>query len=165
MDIGLTKEEKETRELFVFEVDEELFAVTATEVDQVLRVPPITTVPGAPLGIVGIFHLRGRVIVTLDLEQRLGLTREKPFTPSYLFITHIKNNYYAALIDRPHAVLRVPVVEITAPPKLPNTRVTRKFVEGVFVRPLPLKPVFVLTLSQVLNEEELGETTPMLTST
>ena len=58
--------EEESQDFFLFELDGALYAVTVSAVEQVLRIPPITTVPNAPDAIIGIFHLRGRVIVALD---------------------------------------------------------------------------------------------------
>lgn len=180
---GEAKPQKVMREFLVFEVDEELFAVPVEDVDQVLRVPPITTVPNAGGSVAGIFHLRGRVIVAIDLERRLGFVREKPFAPSYLFITHRNNDYYAILIDRPYTVLRIAGEEIVAPDPLTGARIPAQFLGGSFmydssssnkkkkersilIEPtgsssqeeksaVVLRPVIVLLLAGILNGEEI----------
>jgi purine-binding chemotaxis protein CheW len=176
----------ETKEFFMFELDDELYAAPVLAVDQVIRIPPITRVPNASRGIVGVFHLRGKVIVALDMAQHLGIPRRRLSIPMYLFITHKEKNHYAILIDRPRVVTRVPVAAITPPDPLTAARINEKYTDGTFVyhdnivkktkkkeysfmilpkgqlaEPEPEEaprgtPVLILRLNDILDEETLG---------
>jgi purine-binding chemotaxis protein CheW len=173
----------EVKQFLLFELDKEFYAVPVAEVSQVIKIPPITSVPNAPEGVVGIFHLRGKVIVAIDLEKRLHLARERPFNPSYLFVAHRDNNDYGILIDRPSSVVRIKSSEVVAVDPLTSAHIPAAYLQGVFMHDVsrkekkkaepsfmilppgtpppeePIKeaprPVLILSLAQVLNQDEL----------
>ena len=51
------------------------FAVALSEVEEVLPVPPVTRLPGAPLWLMGVVNWRGRVLAAVDLRPLLGAER------------------------------------------------------------------------------------------
>jgi purine-binding chemotaxis protein CheW len=57
--------------IVVFRLQGAAFGVPIADVREVLRVPPITRVPFAPPGLVGVVALRGRIVSILDLRERL----------------------------------------------------------------------------------------------
>jgi purine-binding chemotaxis protein CheW len=61
------------RQYATFEVDDQLFGVDVTCVQEVLSFPRYTPVPLAPAAVGGLFNLRGQVIAAVDLRVRLGL--------------------------------------------------------------------------------------------
>lgn len=56
-----------------FRVGDQCLAVASDAVAEVLGGRPVTPVPLAPPGVVGIVHLRGRIVPILDPATRLGL--------------------------------------------------------------------------------------------
>ncbi len=125
--------EEESQDFFLFELDGALYAVAVAAVEQVLRIPPITTVPNAPEAIIGIFHLRGRVIVALDPLRRMGLTRKSSFVPIYLFITHKDKNYFAVLVDHVRNVVRVKTSELVPLDPVTQTHIASKYATSMFM--------------------------------
>lgn len=59
----------------VFFLDDELYAVSAREVAEVVHPPQITSVPNVPEWLLGIANLRGKIISIVDLSK---LWRKKP---------------------------------------------------------------------------------------
>jgi len=55
-----------------FYVDGTLFGIDATDVQEVLRGQPMTSVPLSPPEISGLINLRGQIVVAIDLRERLG---------------------------------------------------------------------------------------------
>lgn len=51
----------------------ETFAIPLSQVKEIIRVPHITWVPGAPAAVRGIINLRGTVVAVLELATLLGL--------------------------------------------------------------------------------------------
>jgi purine-binding chemotaxis protein CheW len=49
------------------------YAINLAAVREVLRVPDIAPVPGAPSGVLGVMNLRGDVVSVLDARARLAL--------------------------------------------------------------------------------------------
>jgi len=176
--ISFLDEEKveEMHEFFLFELDGELYAVPVLDVDQVMRVPPVTMVPSAPDSVLGVFHLRGRVIVALDLMKRMHLTRTKAFVSNFLFIAHRVKNYYAILIDRTREVVHVSRKEVTPLDPVIASHIPPKYSKGMFLyrdmslardMSIPgkkeekseeegiLRPVIVLNTEELLSQSDL----------
>jgi purine-binding chemotaxis protein CheW len=126
-------------ELFLFELDNELFAVSVDDVDQVMKIPPVTTVPNAPESILGIFHLRGKVIVAIDILKRMRIKRLSSFTPLYLFISHKQKNYFAVVVDRVFSVIRVATKEISPLTPIISSKIDAEYVHGMFMYREPIK--------------------------
>ncbi len=179
------KVEVPQQEFFLFELDGELYAVSVKEIELVMKIPPVTAVPNAPDSIVGIFHLRGRVIVVLDLLKRMGLPRNRGLVPYYLFVASQGKNHYGVLVDRTRTVVRVPELEITPLDSMTAAHVPERYVKGKFlyqermnmrtrlagsqimitpisaleeelaVPQFTTRPVVILNLGTILNEEEV----------
>ena len=141
------------KEFFVFELDGELYAVLIEEVDHVMKIPPVTSVPNAPRAIVGIFHLRGKVVVAIDLIRRMNLERNKPLTAGHLFIAHHGKNLFAIFVDKPKTIARIPVSAIHDANPLIQAHVPPQYSKGVFlyvVAPAPVRrePSFMIEAGQ-----------------
>lgn len=181
--------EEPTLEFFLFELDSELYAVSVGEVDHVMKIPPVTIVPNAPESIAGIFHLRGRVIVVLDLLKRMQLERGKAVVPNYLFVVHYQKNYFAILADHTKTVVRIPSREVGPPDRIFAARISPNYVKGMFmykerptrlnkrahdfmIRPInapdgtapeaseQVRPVLWLNIEALLNQHDLMNITP-----
>jgi purine-binding chemotaxis protein CheW len=57
----------------IFLADGQEFSLPVTRVQELISVPPITRVPGAPRSIRGVINLRGKVVLVMDLRLRLEL--------------------------------------------------------------------------------------------
>ncbi len=126
--------EDATKQLFVFEIDSNLYAVDVECVDRVMKIPPITPIPNAPAAIVGIFHLRGRVVVVLDLVRRMNIPKKKPLTANFIFVVRRGKDEYAILVDKPKIIVQVPISEIHPPDQILVAHVPPEYVLGVFMQ-------------------------------
>jgi purine-binding chemotaxis protein CheW len=61
-----------------FRLGEQLYATPLAQVSEVIRDGELTPVPGAPSDLLGIRHLRGRIVPVLDGRRRLGLPEAQP---------------------------------------------------------------------------------------
>lgn len=59
-----------------FYVENEIFAVDASRVQEINRNQKITEVPGAVDTIMGLINLRGRIVTAIDMHKRLNLVKE-----------------------------------------------------------------------------------------
>lgn len=122
-----------TKRFFLFEVDGELYATSVEDVERVMKIPPITPVPNAPRAIIGIFHLRGQVVVVFDLISRMNMPKNRPLTANFLFVLLYKKNRYAILVDRPKSIVEIGINEIHAPDPIISAHVPAQYIEGVFM--------------------------------
>lgn len=70
------KEEAEMAELAVFRIGQEAYALDIEQVQEIIKLQPITPIPEPPAFVEGIINLRGRVIPVINLPERLGFTFE-----------------------------------------------------------------------------------------
>lgn len=56
-----------------FQLDRQTYAAPLAQVSEVIRLGEVTPVPGAAVDLLGVRHLRGRVVPVLDGRRRLGL--------------------------------------------------------------------------------------------
>lgn len=135
-----TKTPFESQHFFLFEVDGDLYAVLAKQVERVMKMPTITPIPNAPRAIIGIFHLRGKVVVALDLIGRMSMPKNKPLTANYLFVIHHQRNQFAILVDHPRSIVEIPMSEMRKPDPVIAAHVPPHYIQGVFVYGDVFKP-------------------------
>jgi len=58
-------------ELLTFLLGRERYAIEIGRVAQIVAARPVTSVPNAPRGVVGIFSLRGSIVTLIDIRSRL----------------------------------------------------------------------------------------------
>lgn len=66
-------EARGSRQCVVFSIGNEHYGIDIFQVREIIRVPAVTHVPGAPDDVQGVINLRGGVIPILDLRKRFGL--------------------------------------------------------------------------------------------
>jgi purine-binding chemotaxis protein CheW len=74
-----------------FRIGGQLYAAPLTQVSEVLRDGELTPVPGSASDLLGIRHLRGRIVPVLDGRRRLGLSednRADPFQVRLVMLSH-----------------------------------------------------------------------------
>jgi purine-binding chemotaxis protein CheW len=97
-----------------FRIGDACFAVPADGVVEVLRTGRATRVPLAPAGILGLVHLRGRIVPVVDPAADLGIDRPCPERATLLVIA-LQEDWYAVVIDEMHDVLEIPADAIEHP--------------------------------------------------
>lgn len=76
---------EESFQLVVFELSGEEFGVDIMQVSEIMPLSKITRVPQAPECVRGLINLRGKIIVVIDLNRRLGFnSREMTACPELL---------------------------------------------------------------------------------
>jgi len=91
-----------------FRIGESCFAVPTDGVVEVLRGGRLTRVPAAPAAILGLVHLRGRIVPVVDPAATLGIDRPHPERATHLVIT-LEDDWYGLVIDEMLDVVEIPV--------------------------------------------------------
>jgi purine-binding chemotaxis protein CheW len=103
-----------TRRYCSFRVGEDCFAIESASVSEVLRSGKIARVPLAQKEIVGLVHLRGRIVPIIDLAGHLGLTSAARQAATHLVI-RIQGDCYGLLVDEMLDVIDIPDTAIEHP--------------------------------------------------
>jgi purine-binding chemotaxis protein CheW len=94
-----------------FRVGDACFAVPADGVVEVLRGGRLTRVPKAPAGVLGLVHLRGRIVPVVDPAAALGIDRPTPERATHLVIA-LEDDWYGLVIDEMLDVVEIPTAAI-----------------------------------------------------
>jgi purine-binding chemotaxis protein CheW len=100
----------------VFEVAGELYALPAARIQEIQRASGITRVPHAPAPVHGIVNLRGRVLVVVDLRQRLGAPPALAGERSRILVVFSRERSIGLLVDAAHQVVKLLASRIQPPP-------------------------------------------------
>jgi len=122
-----------TEQLVTFELDKEEYASVITDLREIVRIPDIVAIPGAPTFIRGIFNLRGQIVVVIDLEKRFSLKREHPTEAKHIIIVEVEDNTFGIIVDEVTGVMRVPVTNIKPVPSLISSKIKTEYLEGAVV--------------------------------
>jgi purine-binding chemotaxis protein CheW len=60
------------QQLVIFDLGDESFGVDVGAVREIIRMQPVTQVPGTPHFVEGIINLRGKIIPMVDLRKYFG---------------------------------------------------------------------------------------------
>lgn len=156
---------EESIQLVVFELDKEEYAVEIKDLQEIIRIPEITPVPNAPEFIPGIFNLRGRIVVVVDLEKRFSLKREHDINEGNIIIVEVETNSYGVVVDKVTEIKNVPISMIQPTPTLASSKIHDDYLKGVVViesqqanngeSSTESRLIILLDLSKMLQEKEL----------
>ncbi|MEX0801372.1 MAG: chemotaxis protein CheW [Dehalococcoidia bacterium] len=125
-----TTERQAERQLVVFEMGAEAYAVQIGVVREIIRMQEITRVPGATSSMEGVINLRGKLIPVVDLRKRLRVAAGDAGMESRIMIVDIEGEDVGAIVDAVTEVVRVAAEAIEPPSELVATA-DASFVEGI----------------------------------
>jgi purine-binding chemotaxis protein CheW len=113
--------------LATFAVREMQCGLDATEIQEVIRLGPLTPVRQAPPEVAGILNLRGRIVTIIDVGLRLGFAGAAGGGDSRIIIMEQGTEYIGLLVDRVDGVVEVEADQWERPPANVSTRNSRFF--------------------------------------
>ena len=81
-----------------FRLHQESYGIAVLQVREIMRLPPITTVPRMPEHIKGVINLRGKIIPVIDLRLHLGLQQATDTEKTCIVVVQVKTQAQAALL-------------------------------------------------------------------
>lgn len=118
MSISVSTPDQGGQHWLSFRIGEQLYAAPLVEVSEVIRDGDITPVPGAAADLLGVRHLRGRIVPVLDGRRRLGLPAlpaADPVTQRIVMLTHA-GQLVGVLVDAVGELLCSDGIDIAPPP-------------------------------------------------
>lgn len=125
-----------------FQLDGQAYAAPLAQVSEVIRMGEVTPVPGAAADLLGVRHLRGRVVPVLDGRRRLGLTPRDADGDSVRVVMLAHGAHWVGLRVDAVGELLLPGDAVAVPP--PPGRAAR--IEDPVTGVLPWKGGFVALL-------------------
>ncbi|WP_404400462.1 chemotaxis protein CheW [Pelagibacterium halotolerans] len=115
-------------------LQDEVFAIEATSVREILDVVPITEVPNANAFVSGLINVRGRVVPLADLRVMFGMDLTPPDADTRIVVIEIdldgEPTLAAILADRVHDVTDIESASIEEAPRV-GMRWRPEYVKGI----------------------------------
>jgi purine-binding chemotaxis protein CheW len=93
-------------QLVVFTLGEEEYAIDIFSTQEIMRIPSLTKMPGAPPFLEGVFNLRGKIIPVFDLKKRFNITQSERGIDSRLLILDLDGIKAGIIVDDVSEVMR-----------------------------------------------------------
>ncbi|MDH5681507.1 MAG: chemotaxis protein CheW [Spirochaetota bacterium] len=111
------------KQLIVFQVSLESYALELLNVQEIIRIPHITRLPKASAFIKGMVDLRGNIIVLIDLREKFGLDTRQYTRTTRVIIIETSQKLVGLIVDIVSKVICLPEGQILPPPEInSNTR-------------------------------------------
>ena len=136
-----------------FKLDEEIYGINVMQVQEVLRLPEIAPVPGAPSYVMGIINLRGNVVTVIDTRKRFGLPHIEPDDATRIVITEVDNQVIGILVDSVAEVVNLRSSEIETTPNLGEDNESSRYIQGVHSKNEEI--LILIDVNKLLSESEL----------
>ncbi len=146
-------------------LQDEIFAVEAGGVREILDLVPVTAVPGAPAFASGLINVRGRVVPLTDLRVMFDMERPEPDSDTRIVVMEIdiggEPTIAGMLADKVDDVTEIDIDTIDAAPRV-GMRWRQEFVRGIarhngaFVIIPDLKRIFETEDSGKSVEDEMA---------
>ncbi|MDR3587753.1 MAG: chemotaxis protein CheW [Desulfosporosinus sp.] len=137
-------------QLVTFCLGSEEFGVDIMRVQEIIRIPPITRVPKAPVYVEGVINLRGNVIPVISLRTRFGMTRVEETDLSRIIVLQVHTKVFGIGVDAVTEVLRIDSDEIEPPPPI-ALGMDSQFIRGV--GKIGERLLIILELDQIMGGE------------
>jgi len=131
---GASKTFGATMKALTIRLQDEVFAIEAENVREILDVVPITEVPNARAFVGGLINVRGRVVPLADLRVMFGMDRPPPDVNTRIVVLEVDLNgeptIVAILADRVHDVTELETASIQEAPRV-GMRWRPEYVRGI----------------------------------
>ncbi len=130
-------------QLVIFQLNEEAYGISVAQVQSIIPMQHIITVPGAPSFIEGVINLRGAVVPVVDLRTRFELISAHEMAPipqnqgekkgkgkSVIIITELNKLQVGLIVDKVTEVTKIAAASIE-PPSALLTSIDTAYLRGI----------------------------------
>ena len=135
----------------IFKVGGAEYVLPASDVLQMESFTGATPVPGAPLFVVGIIHVRGRVVPVVNLRARFGLPAVETSLDSRVVVVELEERTVGLLADSAREVVKLTPEQLQAPPSMMSIDGAAGFVKSVAY--VQKRLLMLLDFAKVIGEE------------
>lgn len=150
--LPMRNERLQSRQLSTFYLGDRLYGIDVTQVQEVTKPLPMTSLRLAPPYIMGLINLRGQIATAIGLRELFGLSPEHS-DERHTVVCRVEGGLLSLLVDRIGDVVEVAENEFEPLPDSTDPKLKR-FMEGVYKTKGPLLTVIGIHLiSEELNQK------------
>jgi Chemotaxis signal transduction protein len=125
-------ENTDAKQLVVFNLGNEEYAINMKYAKEIIRIPEITSIPNVPEFIKGVCNIRGTVITVVDLKIRFHMKMTEWGTDSRLLVLEYDNMQFGIVVDDISEVIRTDQLQFQAL-GTELTGFSRNCIDGIFM--------------------------------
>ncbi|MGO8995904.1 MAG: chemotaxis protein CheW [Polyangiaceae bacterium] len=99
-------------EYLAFVLAGDTYAIQIAFIAEILKPPPLTTVPRAPKEVIGVMSVRGRLVTVVDLRRRFRLAEQPSDRKTRILLVEAGDEHIGLLVDEVLQVYRLSESEI-----------------------------------------------------
>lgn len=103
-------------QLVAFRLGAEEYAIPIEMVESIIKLGPLTRVPGSPSYVRGVMNLRGRIMSVIDLRHRFGMPPEADQPDCRILVVQYGDTTIGLLVDSVSEVFNLDEMEFQPPP-------------------------------------------------
>src|SRR5690625_250811 len=142
------------KNVIVFQLNKEEYAVSIDQVSGIERMQTITRVPQTADFVKGVINLRGVVTPVIDLRVRFGIEETEFTDATRIIIVYFDDMEVGLIVDAANDVIDIPQQSIEPSPEVVGS-VDVDYIEGV--AKLDDRLLILLHLQKVLSNDEISE--------
>jgi purine-binding chemotaxis protein CheW len=109
-------EEQDQLQLVAFRLGAEEYAIPIEMVESIIKLGPLTAVPGSPSYVRGVMNLRGRIMSVIDLRLRFGMPSEADQPDGRILVVQYAETTIGLLVDSVSEVFNLDEMDFQPPP-------------------------------------------------
>ncbi|MBJ7535901.1 chemotaxis protein CheW [Rhodomicrobium vannielii ATCC 17100] len=132
-------------DFFTVFVADQVYGISVADAPTIFSLGEVTPVPSVRGGFIGLTNLRGRIVVTVNLREWLGLQPKAGRTEKYAIALDVRNECIALLVDKIGDVLTLPEMgRAEVPPHFKSRKI--HFAREMYFAEIGLIPILDKTL-------------------
>ena len=121
---------EQSQQVVVFDLSGETYALEIAFVNEIIRIQPITPVPGSVDYIEGLINLRGRVTPVVDMRKRFDLPARATGERSRIIVMQISEDIVGMIVDAVSEVITVSP-DVIEPAARVVTALDAEYIRGI----------------------------------
>jgi len=109
-------EKQDQLQLVAFRLGAEEYAIPIEMVESIIKLGPLTAVPGSPSYVRGVMNLRGRIMSVIDLRLRFGMPSEADQPDGRILVVQYAETTIGLLVDSVSEVFNLDEMDFQPPP-------------------------------------------------
>jgi purine-binding chemotaxis protein CheW len=140
-------------QIVCFKIGNEEYGVEILQVQEIQKLPKITTLPKSPDYILGVIDLRGKVVPIVDLSKKFKIESRGTSETRRAIFVEINKKKVGLAIDSVSHVIKVDSGEIEPPPPVVKG-ISGKYIIGI--AKLEKGFVVILDINKIFSHEEIA---------
>ena len=145
----LVREDTELLELVGFKLGEEEFGIDIINVNEIIKMQKITSIPNAPSDILSIVNIRGKIIAVVDTRLKLGTYPKEFNNETRIIILEFNKKPIGFIVDEVTEVLRISKKTLNDVPDMVSTKMNTDYIKSI--ANIEDKIIILLDLQKLLS--------------